>query len=202
MLLCAIATFELLPVVEQARMMFPENFEGLSCHEILKNRPWYGRINTWLLFWLISTPIIIFSIRPETLVWKRALYSFISIGMGYIVINLSTHMAMDIRNAPFHGEGIVYFNGVLETSEADVVKHNCFDIADGGKYVGAILFGWIYALIYTGWWKIIWYQYHKRASKLIEKSFKIDWFNKVIILASGAISVFAIGLFIAKIFNT
>ena len=148
---------EYLPAVKHAREAFPENFAGLSCRDILNSRPWYGQINPWFWFWLISTPVIVFSLKPDTSKWARAFRTLIAIGLGYIVVNLGTHAAMEIRNAPFHGEGITHVNGVMVSSEIDAKKFECFDSADGAKFVFALFFGWVYALIYTGWWEAMWF---------------------------------------------
>ena len=190
LLLSTVGLFEFLPAVDQARSMFPEVFDkSYDCYDVLNNRPWYGRVNPWLWFWLISTPIIVFSVKPDAKVWQRASRTIFTIGISYIVINLATHLGMEIRNAPFHGEGVHYVNGILMTSEADKFKLHCFDIADVGKYVGALLFGWVYVCIYYGWWKMIWYQYHKRKTGLIDKRFKIDWINKIVIFISVVVPV-------------
>jgi len=74
LLLAATVVFDALPVVNNARQMFPEQFgNACDCLCILKNRPWYGQINPWLWFWIISTPLIVFSIKPDASAWKRAL---------------------------------------------------------------------------------------------------------------------------------
>lgn len=199
-LLVISVAFEFLPFIDQARRAFPENFDGLSCQDVLKNRPLYGRINPWLWFWLASTPIILFSLGPRAPAWHRAFRILFSIGLGYVVINLGTHAAIEIRNAPFHGEGVVYSDGILITSEADKAKLKCFDFADGANFLFALWFGWIYALVYTGWWEIIWGIYQKRKTKWINQNFRRDWISLIVIFISMAITVFVAGLIIAKFF--
>lgn len=96
-------------------------------------------------------PVVIFAVQPETLKWQRALRTVVAVILGYAAINLGAHLGMEIKNAPFQGEVAVYVNNLLVTSEADKFKLECFDIADGAKYVFALLFGWVPALVYTGW---------------------------------------------------
>lgn len=190
-LLAIVGLFELLPAVDHARMMFPADWhKGQDCHDVLRARPWYGRINSWFWFWLISTPVVVFSVRPTAPAWQRAARTIFIIAMSYVVINFGTHLAMDIKNAPFHGDGIVHFNGIRVSSEKDEFKLHCYDIADGAKFVFSLLFGWLFAVIYTGWWEIIWNQYHTSKTKLIDKSFKTDWVNKIIVFVSVAVPAF------------
>lgn len=192
--LAIVGLFEFLPAVDQARAMFPADLSGgFDCHDVLRSRPWYGQINPWLWFWLISTPVVVFSTRPSTPVWQRAFRTIFIIAISYVVINLGTHLAMDIRNAPFHGDGIAHFNGVRITSEEDEFKFHCYDIADGAKYAFALLFGWLPALIYTGWWEIAWYQYHKRITKLIDAKFETDWISGAVIFIALAVPMFLAG---------
>ena len=186
-LLLTVAIFELLPAVDRARQFFPSDFENYDCSGILKNRPWYGQVNTWMWLWLIFTPIVVFSATPNSPKWYRASRTIFAIGVSYVFVNLATHLGIEIRNAPFHGEGIAYFNGERITSEADEFKFHCFDIADGARYVGALLFGWVYAVIYHGWWEGIWHQYHKRVTKQMDKNFKTDFVNIVVVFFSIAL---------------
>lgn len=162
--------------------MFPEAFnKGYDCHDVLRMRPWYGQVNPWFWFWLISTPVVVFSVKPDAPIWQRAGRTIFIIALSHIIINLGTHLAMDIKNAPFRGLGMSDF------SEKDNFKFHCIDIADGAKYSSALFFAWVYAVIYSGWWEVIWNQYHKRKTKLIDKNFKVDWINKIVVFISVAI---------------
>lgn len=57
-------------------------------------------------------------------------------------------------------------------------------MADGASLVFTAFFGWTYATIYTGWWEMIWYQYHKRRTGFINEDFKRDIFTKIVVLIS------------------
>lgn len=192
LLLTIAGVFEILPAVKYARAMFPSDFIGKSCWDILKERPWYGQINPALWFFILSIPVTVFSMGPGAPKWQRALRTLVAISLGYVAINMVAHLGMEIRNAPFHGEGIAYFNNVLITSEADKFKHECFDIADGAKYIFAFMFGWGPAAVYTGWWEIIWGQYYKRTGQ-IDKNFRRDLISIIVSLASVAITILVLG---------
>lgn len=100
---------------------------------------------------------------------------------------------MDIRNAPFQNGGISEIDGVRVTSDEDAFKFHCFDIADGAKYTFAFLFGWLPALVYAGWWEILWGVYHKRKTRLIDANFKRDWVSKIVAISSLGIPVLLAG---------
>jgi hypothetical protein len=51
---------------------------------------------------------------------------------------------------------------------------DCADIADGASLAFTLFFGWIYAIIYTGWWVIVWRQFHHRKIWRVPEKFKSD----------------------------
>lgn len=59
-----------------------------------------------------------------------------------------------------------------------------------------------HASIYAGWWDMIWYQYHKRKTRLIDKEFKRDWVSRVTVWVSKYITLFIllIGIIISFAF--
>ena len=154
-LLVIVGIFEFIIALSGARSLFPEIFDGYSCDDILSMRPWYAEINLWLYFWLASTPIIILSFAQNVSTWMKFGRIIFMIALSYSVLNLTAHWWMMIKNAPFHGEGIGYVDDVLVTSQADVFKHNCFDIKD--SFLSAMLFGWIPASLYVGFWLLMRY---------------------------------------------
>jgi hypothetical protein len=148
LLLIAIPFFEFLPIVEKARSFIPpEVYSGKSacgCDCISGSRPWYGQFNYWLWLWLFAAPAMVFYTNVR---WHRGLklFSFlVTVGLIHLFIALSTFLHWDIRNAPFRG---------IDFPQAGSVE--CSDITDGARLTGAVLFGWIYALIYIGFWSFI-----------------------------------------------
>jgi hypothetical protein len=100
---------------------------------------------------MISTPVISFSVQPDAPAWQRILRTVLIIALSYAVIILAGYMETDARNAPF-------FDG-FDSSDAttrDRFKIYCLDVGADTNYVFASIFGWLPALIYAGWWEIIW----------------------------------------------
>ncbi len=73
----------------------------------------------------------------------------------------------------------------------------CANIADGASIVFTAFFGWIYGVIYIGWWEMAWYQYHKHKTGLIDENFKRDAINKVIVTISYLVARLAFFIIIA-----
>ncbi len=189
-LLITVLIFEILPIVNEARKLFPNSYiANYTCHGILENRPWYGQINSWNWFWLISTPIIIFSIEPEYKTSIRITHTIMAIFIACFIVNLSSNLSIDIRNAPF----IKSTYNIPNPSQTDIFKAECYDITvEEKRYNSAYLLALIYAVIYHGWWKIIWYQYHKIRVGFIGKEIKVSWLDKGIIIGSIIIPIFFI----------
>ena len=182
--LCIVlAFFEYAPVVDDARKAFPETFGDVcDCACVLESRPWYGQINQRLWFWLISTPLVVFLTLPATPWWLRASRSVFITTLSYGVIILAVPEAFEVINAPFYHSEIW-----SDASAVDIFKSRCIDNSDSGPLAFSLGLGWIPALIYTGWWEIAWHQYHKRKTKLIDKNFKTDWINRIVVFASVVI---------------
>lgn len=189
----ATALFEYAPVIDEARRAFPKNFgAACDCSCALESRPWYGQINQRLWFWLVSTPLVVFVTKPAAPQWLRSLRSVVIIALSSGTVILAVPEAFEVVNAPFYGDGIWHTNGVLSSSEADVFKSRCFNASDSGPLAFSLLFGWIPALVYTGWWEIVWGVYHKRKTRLIDARFKRDWISKTVIFSSVAIPLLII----------
>ena len=180
LLLLAVGIFEFHPAVEYNRIIIPETVyanQDCDCWCILNSRPWYSHFNYWWWLWLIITPLIVFSVKPHAPKWQRALRTLISIGIGYGLANFGLHLNSEIRNGPF-----VVNNDYPWQRIWDEYGSQCANIGGGLSLVFTLLIGgWVYASIYTGMWDIIWKQYHKRKTKLIDSHFKRDLLTKIVV---------------------
>lgn len=189
LLLIAVGIFEFYPAVKYWRVVVPEDVyigKSCDCDCIMESRPWYSRFNYWFWLWVIATPVIVFSVKPATPRWQRTIRTFVAIGFCYGVMNLALHLMWDIRNGSFS----VYSDYPWQKSWDDPGT-KCANIADGASLVFTAFLGWIYAAIYTGWWEILWYQYHKRKTNLLANDFKRDWISKSVAVISKYIALFA-----------
>jgi hypothetical protein len=169
---CAISVFSFYPVIEQGRYIVPEHIyvgQKCDCDCILNNRPWYSQFNYWFWLWIIATPIIVFSVTPQSSRGLRAVRTLLAIIVCYSVMNLALHLMWNIRNGPF----VVRSNYPWQASW-DNPGVQCIGTGIGANLVFTIFFGWIFAVIYTGWCDIAWYQYHKRQTGLLDSNFKRD----------------------------
>ncbi len=150
LLLLIAGVFEVMPAVREGRMRLPEGVslgENCDCVCLMKSRPWYSTFNYWLWFWLVSIPVFVFSLKtsPQHPRWKRTCFFALAcagaIFVGYVAFNLAVHLMWDIRNDPF--------------SERPLLA--CANIGDGASIAVALLFGWVHASLYLGFWMFIRY---------------------------------------------
>lgn len=195
LMLFSVAAFELLPIIERTRIVVPEEIyvgKDCGCDCILQSRPWYSTFNYWFWLWVLAVPILVFSVRPDAPKWHRAARSLVAIIFCYGAINMAVHLMWDIRNGPF---GVNNDYPWQKSWDDPGVK--CANIADGASLVFTLYFGWVYGVIYIGWWEMAWYQYHKRKSGLIDKNFKRDAINKVVVTISYFVARLAFLIIIA-----
>lgn len=188
LLLIAVGIFEFHPAVEYSRAVVPEEVyvgKDCDCGCIMSSRPWYSRFNYWFWLWIVATPVIVFSVKPTTPRWQRSVRTVVAIGFCYGIMNLALRFMWDIKNGPF---GVNNDYPWQKSWDDSGVK--CANIADGASLVFTLFFGWIYAMIYTGWWEVIWYKYYKRKAQLIDKDFRRDWISKITVWVSKYITIF------------
>lgn len=183
-----------MPFVISARSYFPDNFnDGSDCLSALSSRPWYGQINTALIYFLASVALIIFTSKPNEYWWLRALRMLLAVIIGYISIIITVVFKFYIMNAPFN---------LLMTSNSNsinIAKSECMNIADGGQLVAVLFLGWTVSVIYAVFCSILWEIYHRYKIKLIDKNFKRDGLTRFALgLAAIIILLFIILAVILK----
>jgi hypothetical protein len=187
--LIAVSFFHFHPAVESGRIVIPEDvYSGTQCdcQCILNSRPWYSQFNYWFWLWVIGTPVIIFSVKPSAPTWQKSLRTIIAIVFCYGVMNLALHLMWDIRNGPF----VVHTDPNFPWQKTWDMA-GCANIADGASLIFTLMFGWIYAIIYTGWCEIAWLQYYKRKTLSISQDFKRDIISRVFATISYAVAKIA-----------
>lgn len=187
-LITAVVALELHPAVKESRVFVPEEIyagKECGCECIANSRPWYSVLNYWFCLWFLAVPLIMFSVTPQSPQWQRIIRTLGAVLLCYGAMNLALHLMWDIRNGPFSVN-----NNYPWQKSWDDPGTKCANIADGASIVFTAFFGWIYAAIYTGWWEILWYHYHKRKTRLLTDDFKRDWISKAVAVISKYITLF------------
>jgi hypothetical protein len=68
LLLIAVGIFEFHPAVERGRIFVPQDIyvgKDCGCDCIANSRPWYSTFNYWQWLWILSVPVIVFSVKPN-----------------------------------------------------------------------------------------------------------------------------------------
>lgn len=152
LMLIGVAALDLLPAIEQARIIVPEEIyvdKDCGCGCILQSRPWYGRFNYWFWLWVLAVPILIFSIKPEAQKWKKIISPVIIVAFCYGVMNLALHLMWDIRNGPF------IMNSDPTVPDQKTWYLSCADTGDGASLAFVLFLGWVPASVYVGMWLLI-----------------------------------------------
>ena len=189
LMLTGAAVMQLHPAVEHDRFFVPEEVyvgKDCGCDCISQSLPWYSTFNYWSWIWVLAVPIFVFSVRPNAATWKKIAATLIAIAFCYAVLNLARHLFWDIRNGPF------WSHAHIPGQKPAGLGLGCTDVTGGPSVTFTHRFGWIKATIYTGWWQMIWFQYHRRITGLIEKDYKRDRLNKTVVRFSVIIPILGI----------
>lgn len=185
-LLCAFAfIFVHSPVVKQARRTVPAGVsfgESCGCACLLESRPWYGQTNPWRWLLFVAPPLIIFAVRPDAPKWQRGLRVPAVVVLGYVLMGQNVALGAEILRGPFFAE-----RSPVRYLPACSHFHSSRYISPMG-----LVFGGIYLVVYAGWWEMIWRQYHKMKTGLIDKDFKGDWVSRIVVLISMVVTIFIV----------
>ena len=194
LMLAGVTVLEMHPAVDYDRKVVPEEIyvgKDCGCDCISQSRPWYSTFNYWFWLWVLSVPILVFSVKPNAATLKKIATTLVAIGFCYGAMNLAMHLGLDISHGPFW-----VVSDIPWQKSWDDPGVKCVSPGTGAKYAFTLVFGWLYATVFTGWWQMIWFQYHRRKTGLIDKSYKRDWLSRVVV----GVSVIVPTLIILRIF--
>lgn len=197
LLLIVVGAFEFYPAVRHFRQVVPEEVyvgKTCDCQCIADSRPWYSVLNYWFWLWFLTVPLVVFSVKPQSPQWQRITRTLVAILFCYGVMNLAIHLMRDIRNKPFTVD-----SNPNTPWQKSWDMPDCANIGDGANLIFTLMFGWLYAIIYTGWWEVAWHLYHKQHTRLIDTSFKRDILSALVVLISKSLTVLGL-LFAGLIF--
>lgn len=180
-LLLGALIFHVSPAVQLAHITAPETvYTGKNlaeCQLIREAKPWYGKINYWSWLWLAGTPLILFFLTPQDSKWKRLAGSLGAITLCYIGMHLSFSLNYDIKYGLF-------------TVHEKIPHQKTWDMQlclPYGTIAARTLFPYLsvlYTLMWAGLWLTVWDIYHRRKTRLLDKSFKYDFLSHTLIWAS------------------
>ncbi len=176
--ICAvgIALFELLPMVEYYRFNVQEGIiltDNCGCSCVSSMRPWYSTYNYWFWFWVMLVPVLVFSVGSDAKTRHQIFRTVLAVCLCYWAMDLAQQLMWDIRNGIF-SDKILPNSFVVE----------CVNSADGASLLYTRIFGWLYAIVYTGFWLMMWRKYHEKRTKLIKQKYQWDKFHQWIIKIS------------------
>ncbi|HEY8964700.1 MAG TPA: hypothetical protein VIN59_09590 [Alphaproteobacteria bacterium] len=172
--------------VAYERIVVPEEVyvgKTCNCRCILDSRPWYSKFNYWFWLFIISAPILMFSLSPvHPLVnWQKLLIASVSILLCYVLTTPALELGHDIRNGPFTVYDFVPFQKSM-----DLIK--CHGGSGGAARAFIPILGWFYAVSYTGFWEILWQLYHRKYSRKIPTKTSFGFLSSLL-MTTGVLGV-------------
>ena len=160
---------------------------------LLANLPF----NIWPYIFFLALPILVFIAPPSARKKRRALVLLGAIFLGYLCINASLQNGRNLVREAYDACQSQFPDGAIQ----HYPECGEINIADGASYAFAILFGWIPAAAYVGFWEICWRIKHRRQLQQMGKSFKGKWVGNsamaIFFLTAAYPIVATLGLLIA-----
>lgn len=136
-------------------------------------------MNEWFWLYIVVVPILVFSATPHTHWHWRVGRLLVSIVITYLLMNLAVHLKWDV----IHTE----LNALPNPSKEDFKKAT----TDGANLVFTRVFGWLLAVVYVGWWEVIWRAFYRNKIEQLHLRMPL---STAIICVSMVISI-AVGIF-------
>jgi succinate dehydrogenase hydrophobic anchor subunit len=137
-------------------------------------------MNYWFWIYILLVPSLIFAATPKSSEKWRFIRLVGIIAITYLLINLAVNLKWDLRIDAVNSNS----NATLEDLE--------YATADGANLIFTMLFGWIFAIVYVGWWELLWRVIHRREIRRLKLRKRFS--NLVIafsFIVSTAVAVYA-----------
>ena len=121
---------------------------------------------------------MVFSVTPEANVRVRVGRLVSAVAAGYVLANLALYWSHSMDWEAYQACQDRFPDGFR------TIRPECehlVNIADGASIVFYLLFGWIPAAAYTGFWELLWRWDHRHSIRQRERSFKGKWASNTVI---------------------
>lgn len=122
-------------------------------------------MNHWFWIYIVLVPIVVFSVRPSASARLCTVRLLSAIFLCYILINLSVDLKWQIVSQS------------IDDNPFATEAEQLFAIRDGANIAFTRMFGWIFAITYTGWYELLWRIIYR--SKLTDKG-RLKYSNMII----------------------
>ncbi len=134
-------------------------------------------MNYWFWLNIIIIPVLMFFVKPNTSKIEHIAKIFFATTVCSVFLNLALHLKQEIL-------WDIYEACQGQFSDGDIRQHaECPKVANpDASYDFMKSFGWIPALVYVGWWELIWRIYHHHHIEKYPGSYKGKWHSDIIII--------------------
>jgi hypothetical protein len=148
-------------------------------------------VNIWLWMVPFAAPLAVFGLSHDSGAWARFIRLILAIGVSYVLLLflvLNYHHLQAVEHQ------------ACQSSFADgykVLHPECGDYfyRDGAQNAFALLFGWIPAVAYVGFWELVWRIRHRHKIQQLGATFKGKWYSTILIVCSVPVWSYVLLLF-------
>ena len=137
-------------------------------------------MNFWFWLFIFLIPFIVFSVKPEASPRLRVARLLLAVAIGYVLANVTLYWEGE-------QEWETYTACQRQFDDGDTKHHQeCpeINIADGARTIFFVVFGWIPAAAYAGFWELIWRRRHRHTLRAMGTAFKGKWASNALIIFS------------------
>ncbi|MEM7069126.1 MAG: hypothetical protein AAF478_09600 [Pseudomonadota bacterium] len=151
--------------------------------EKLASYPEYTGIhfNIWIWLILITSPLLIFRLNVERSILTFFIAIVSAVALTYLLLNLSLHTRQSLN-------WIDYVNCQKDSIHDDMSPEQQAECghhvnkADGAQLVFTLLYGWVPAVIYAGFWELVWRIWRRNKIRNAGENYRGRWFSNAVIL--------------------
>ena len=137
-------------------------------------------MNYWFWLFIILIPIMVFSVGPRAGMWRRMGRLALAIIVGYVLANVALQWSRAREWEAYEACQSQFPDGAIQHHK------ECpeINIADGASIIFYLMFGWIPAAAYTGFFELLWRRRHRQTIRDMGAAFKGKWISNALIIFS------------------
>jgi hypothetical protein len=150
-----------------------------------------------MFLFLVTAPLLIFSVKPELSTQRRIWRILIATIIGYMLLNLILHTHRYLQWQEFEQCQNIYSKDPLNM--ADECK-GIINIADGASNIFYLYLGWVPAVGYAGFFELLWRIKHRAFIKNMGKQFSGRWFSNFVVITAIPVWIFMLLIITLTVF--
>ncbi|MEQ1887711.1 MAG: hypothetical protein ABL951_00870 [Alphaproteobacteria bacterium] len=137
-------------------------------------------MNYWFWLFIILIPVMVFSVKPQPSMWLRMGRLALAIGVGYGLANAALHWSGTQKREAYEACQSQFPDGEIQHHK------ECpeINVSGGASYGFYLLFGWVPAAAYAGFFELLWRRRHRQTIRDMGAAFRGKWISNALIIFS------------------